>query len=380
MDDQQTRDARRMTKLSWDQVIAFRLERQFLRSRAPAGSLFEVASALCGVRAQLPLTAELALWARVDGLAQGEVKQALEDERTLVKTWIRNTLSVVPADDLALYVAVLRPRPEGPGDAWLRLRGVTREQYEAIVKNVPRALDGRPRTREWLADRLAELAGLDVREAVLFSWGGVLKQSARFGDLCFGPPRGRNVTFVRPDRWLRRTLRADPDEAGRELVRRFLAAYGPTSAVDFGRWLQDPTKAKALLRASADELAEVEVEGRPALALTSDLAVLAGSRRPRGVRLLPAFDPYVTGPRPREAFVPSDHIRRVYKQQGFVSPVFLVDGRAAGIWSHERRGGTIRVEVEPFQVLRPKVRQALVCEVEQLAAFLGGSPEFSLAA
>ena len=204
---------------SWDQVIAFRLERQFLRSRAPAGSLFEVASALCGVRAQLPLTAELALWARVDGLAQGEVKQALEDERTLVKTWIRNTLNVVPADDLALYVAVLRPRPEGPGDAWLRLRGVTREQYEAIVKNVPRALDGRPQTREWLADRLAELAGPDVREAVLFSWGGVLKQSARFGDLCFGPPRGRNVTFVRPDRWLRRTLRADPVGSSESIFR-----------------------------------------------------------------------------------------------------------------------------------------------------------------
>ena len=34
-----------------------------------------------------------------------------------VKTWIRNLLHVVPADDLALYVAVLRPRAEGPGDA-----------------------------------------------------------------------------------------------------------------------------------------------------------------------------------------------------------------------------------------------------------------------
>lgn len=369
-----------MTKLSWDQVLAFRLERQFLHSRAPAGSLLEVASALCGIRAQLPSTAELALWARVDGLEQGEVKQALEKDRTLVKTWIRNVLHVVAADDLALYVAVLHPRPEGPGDAWLRLRGVTREQYEAIVENVPRALDGRPRTREWLADRLAELAGPDVRDAVLFSWGGVLKQSARRGDLCFGPPRGRNVTFVRPDRWLRRTLRADPDEAGRDFVRRFLAAYGPASAVDFGRWIEDPTRAKALLRASADELAEVEVDGRPAVALASDLAVLAGSRRPSGVRLLPAFDQYVTGPRPREAFVPPDCIPRVYGQQGSVAPVLLVDGRAAGIWSHERRGDAIRVDVEPFQALRPKVRKALVGEVERLAAFLSASPELSLAA
>jgi hypothetical protein len=369
-----------MTKLSRDQVLAFRVERQFLESRAPAGSLFEVAKALCGVRAQLPSTAELTLWARVDGLEQGEVKEALDEERTLVKTWIRNTLHLVPADDLALYVAVLHPRPEGPSDAWLRMRGVTRKQYEAILENVPRALDGRPRTREQLADRLAELAGPDVREAVLFSWGGVLKQSARRGDLCFGTPRGHNVTFVRPDRWLRRTLRADPDRAGRDFVRRFLAAYGPVSAVDFGRWIEDPTRAKALLRASADELTEVEVDGRLAWALTSDLAVLAGGQRPGGVRLLPAFDQYITGPRPREAFVPADGIPRVYGQQGSVSPVLLVDGRAAGIWSHERRGDAIRVEVEPFQPLRPTVRRALVGEVERLAAFLGGSPELSLAA
>jgi len=365
-----------MTKLSWDQVLAFRLERQFLHSRAPAGSLFEVASALCGVRAQLPSTAELTLLARVEGLEQGEVQRALEQERTLVKTWIRNVLHVVPADDLALYVAVLH---EGPSDAWLRRRGVTRKQYEAIIGNVPRALDGRPRTREQLADRLAEVAGPDIREAVLFSWGGVLKQSARFGDLCFGPPRGRNVTFVRPDRWLRRPLRADPDEAGRDFVRRVLAVYGPVSAVDFGHWIKQPAKAKALLRASTEELTEVEVEGRSAWALTSDLPVLAGIRRPRGVRLLPAFDQWVTGPKPREAFVSPERIPLVFGQQGQVSPVLLVDGRAAGIWSHERRGDAIRVEVEPFDALSPKVRKALSDEVERLAAFLGGSPELSLA-
>jgi hypothetical protein len=364
-----------MTKLSWDQVLAFRVERQFLESRAPAKRLLEVTSALCGVRAQLPSTAELTLLARVDGLQPGEVKQALEQERTLVKTWVRNVLHLLPADDLALYVAVLYPRPEGPSDAWLRLRGVTRDQYEAIIENVPRALDGRPRTRKSLADRLAELAGPDVRDAVLFSWGGVLKQSARRGDICFGPPRGRNVTFVRPDRWLRRTLRADPDEAAREFVRRVLAAYGPTRAVDFGHWIENPAKAKALLRSSADELSEVEIEGLPAWAITSDVAVLSRRRRPRGVRLLPAFDQYVTGPRPREAFVPPEHIGRVYGQQGSVSPVLLVDGRAAGIWSHERRGDVIRVEVEPFQPLRPKVRKELAGEVERLAAFLGGSPE-----
>jgi len=42
-----------MTKLSWDQVLAFRVDHQFLHSRAPAGSMLEVASAMCVIRAQL---------------------------------------------------------------------------------------------------------------------------------------------------------------------------------------------------------------------------------------------------------------------------------------------------------------------------------------
>ena len=369
-----------MIELSWDQVLAFRLERQFLTEQAPEGSLLSVASALGGLHAQVASSPELALRARVTGLARGAVERALVNERTLVKTWtIRDTVHLVPADDLALYVGVLRPRPEGPGDGWMRQRGITRKQYRAIIENVPRALDGRPRTRESLADRLVELAGPDVREAALTSWGGVLKVSAHLGDLCFGPYRGRNVTFVRPDRWLRRTLPVmDPDQARREFMRRFLAAYGVASYDDLYRWLEHSRVAKELLQSCRDELVEVHVEGCPAWARQHDLDELAARRRPRGVHLLPAFDPYVVGPRPREAFVPIDYMQKVFRPQGRVAPVVLVDGRAAGIWSHEVRGERLRVEVEALAALRPRVRKALAENVERLAAFSGCSSDLSV--
>jgi hypothetical protein len=149
-------------------VLSFRLRRQRLDQRSPSGSLVAVARELYGMHAQLAASAELAMWARVEGLERDDVREALEQERSLVKTWaMRGTLHLLAADDLPLYVAVLGPRWDDPGDAWLRGYGVTKEQYDAILEGVPRALGARPRTREQLADKLAELASPEIRDHVL---------------------------------------------------------------------------------------------------------------------------------------------------------------------------------------------------------------------
>jgi hypothetical protein len=140
---------------------------------------------------------------------------------------------------------------------------------------------------------------------------------------------------------------------------------------DLYHWLQSSRIAKELVEASRDELVEVDVEGRSAWAHERDIDALTARRRPRGLHLLPAFDPYLIAPRPREGFVASAQLRRVFRPQGRVTPVVLVDGRAAGVWSHELRKGCVRVEVELFTEPSSKVRKTLVDEVERFAAFLG---------
>jgi uncharacterized protein YcaQ len=350
-----------------EQARAFRLARQRLDRRAPAGSMLEVARALCGVHAQLASSAELALWARIEGIERAEVSEALE-ERALVKTWaMRGTLHLLPADDLALYVAVLGPRWDNPGGAWLRGHGVPEEHFEALVRLVPRAVDGKPRTREELADRLAEVGGPELRERLLSGWGALLKPSAHRGDLCFGPNRGRNVTFVRPDRWLGKLDRPDPGDAEREVVRRFLAAYGPATADDFARWIgMRGAQPKRMLAALGDEIARVDVDGREASMLAADVKALRAAKAPSSVRLLPAFDPHVVGTRPRSHLVDPKHEAKIYRPQGWISPVVLVDGMAAGIWKRERGS----VELEPFGRLSRAERQAVDEETDRLRVFL----------
>src|SRR3954466_4440066 len=85
-------------RLDWPQALAWRTARHFLDKRVPHDRFLEVASTLCGLHAQLTSSAELTLWARVEGLQPDTVSNALWQDRCLVKTWaMRGTLHFLPA-------------------------------------------------------------------------------------------------------------------------------------------------------------------------------------------------------------------------------------------------------------------------------------------
>jgi hypothetical protein len=51
--------------------------------------------------------------------------------------------------------------------------------------------------------------------------------------------------------------------------------------------------------------------------------------------------------------------------------VLLVDGRMDGVWSHEVKGGRLKVTVEPFVPLTAWAKKGVKSEAESLAEFLG---------
>jgi hypothetical protein len=119
----------------------------------------------------------------------------------------------------------------------------------------------------------------------------------------------------------------------------------------------------------------VDFDGEPAWMLAAD-AEAAGAAAADAVRLLPAFDHYVVAaPRDRAAVLADGLRERVYRPQGWLSPVLLVGGRMAGVWSHERKGERVVVEIEPFGDLGRAERAAAETEAEALAAFLDGTLE-----
>jgi Winged helix DNA-binding domain len=340
-----------MTKPTWDQVLRWRIERQFLGA-SRGDDAVAVARRLSGVHAQLAASAVSALDLRMAGGATAEsVDEELWDKRRLVKTWAaRGTLHLLPAADLPTWVAAMSTRGRETTGSWLRYHGVTAEQMADIIAAVPDVLGAEPLTREELADAIIKATRHeDLREPLTQGFGAVLKPLAFRGLLCSGPPRGRNVTFVAPRRWLDAWDEVDTEPAIDTLTLAYLGTYGPSTAEEFSRWFDlRPALAKKSFARLADRL--VTVEGG---ALPAELVGAVARKRPASVHLLPAFDPYTVGSlRQLDRVVSGPHKAKVSRPQGWISPALVVDGRIEGVWE----GDT----VTPFAPLGRSVRSALV--------------------
>ena len=363
---------------TWSQVAALRLERQHLIDRLPSDRILDVVREHVGIQAQVMSLAELQLNARIEGLRPNDIRDALWMHRSLVKTWaMRGTLHLIASDDLASFVAAAPTRRVATTAAWLKYFQVTKAELDQIFRTVDATLDGRPRTRAELIEAVAAATGRPDLAAKLESgWGSFLKPSAGRGTLVFGPDRGRNVTFVDPEDWLGKPVRAsgprppDPNEALGRLVERFLRLFPGADMPGIGRWWGSRYTMRKAIEAAGLDLVSVDVEDTVGLVLRSDADVLAATKPFTGVRLLPGFDAYVNDlPRRVEALMPVDRHADVHRVAGWVSPVVIVDGRVAGTWelANGKRGG---ISVQPFARWRGGARKELVAEADRIAAFL----------
>jgi hypothetical protein len=327
--------------VNWDEVRASRVARSQLAARAPAEHLVEVVRDVCGIHAQVMGSAELQLAARVAGITQADVRDALWERRTIAKTWTtRGTLHIHPADELSLWTAALR--------------AVEDDEDAAVTTAIGEALRGRRLTCEELADAVVERVGPEPRERLASGWGWFLGDAAAAGLLCFGPPEGSRVTFVHVEDWLGPQRRWEPADALREVARRYATTFAPVRLPQVREWLA----------------AKVEVDVPEA-----ELAAGGGS-----VRLLPEYDPYVMGFREREHLVPPA-VREQVKAHGkgryegpAGTPFLVIDGLCAGIWRRRKIARRVELTVEPARRLTRAERAAVGDEAERIGAFLGLEP------
>ena len=77
-------------------------------------------------------------------------------------------------------------------------------------------------------------------------------------------------------------------------------------------------------------------------------ALQSASFSQNSVHLLPYFDVYLLAHRFKEHFLKPQFYKRVYRNQGWISPVVLINGEIAGVWSYKLSRKAAEIEIELF--------------------------------
>jgi len=376
-------------RASWKQVAAFRLSRHRLSKKTSLAALSSVPGDMAGAQAQVLLAGQMSIWPRVKGARLQDVESALWKERTLVRAWgMRGTMFLLPSDELSVFVRGSARRAAYNLNWAIRHAG-SKQDVDKLLDRVSEILE-EPRTRTDLAQMLTESHGYKTKSKAAGGWGdkrkvphvkvgaislsiGFLLHIIRARDvICSGPNQGTEASYVRADKWIKNWKDVSQETAERELLVKYLKAHGPATINDFAIWeglyMKD---AKDIWSKEAENIVEVDIEGSKAGTLESDLPELESAKiNEPVVRLVPYFDSFLLGHKSHLNIVDEKNRKKVYRSQGWVSPVLLVDGRAQGVWSHVQKKNDLEVKITPFSKLSNQVTERAKEEVSDLGRFL----------
>jgi hypothetical protein len=318
-------------RLTRQQILAFRRRVGGLDERMPKSSKSLRRAAWAGLQDSMPRAALLSLHARVE-----KVEPSTWEDPSLAQLWgPRYSTYVVVKRDFALFS--LGRLPESP-------KG--RQRAERMAERIHAHLNGARAT-----DR--EVAGA-------LNLGNAIRYAATTGTVAIRWEGARA-----PIIWTVPTPEIDPAAACRELARRYLHIFGPTTADGFARW------AGISSRSAADAFASLEESLLPArsplgdewLLAEDEPAMRAGETAPAPARLLPSGDAYfLLDGADRELLVPrADQRPRLWTPRVWPGAL-LVDGEIRGTW--RRAQHTIRIET--WSRLSRRTRDAIEAEAGTL--------------
>ncbi|MGW2251491.1 winged helix DNA-binding domain-containing protein [Kitasatospora sp. NPDC001660] len=354
--------------------------RHLLAPSARVAWVEEAADAVVGLHATDAATVYLSACARLVEPSSAEVERALYEDVSLVKLLsMRRTIFAV-TEEFAPYVSSSTARAIAAKERATLLKhlrdhavGWDGARLAAAERAVLAALARRGEaTTQQLGEDVPEL-----REQMLMSAGKpyenrqsvgsrLLRLLAADGHVRRGRPRGSWLSSSYPWAPVPQWPEVPVREAKAEVVRRWLAAYGPATVEDVKWWtgwtLGDTRKALADVGAEAVELSG----GVPALVLPGDAEPVGGPEP--WAALLPALDPTVMGWRGRDWYLRPEDVPALFDRAGNAGPTVWWCGRVVGGWAQRADG---EVVWRLFADVGAEAVAAIAGEAARLAGWLG---------
>jgi hypothetical protein len=350
-------------------LLNLRLHNQFVAGTAQ-DTPYDVVKGLVAVQAQDFLGSLWAVGLRMKKATEASIEEAIAS-RTIVRSWpMRGTLHFVAAEDLRWMLSLLTPRIVNRAAYHHRLSGLDEKIFAKCRKLIVKALEGgNLLTRDEVYDTFekGKISTADQRGL------HILGQLAHEGLICFGPRRGKQITFTLLDEWVPKPRKLDSDEALAELALRYFKSRGPATVNDFAWWSGlSLTEAKHGLEMAQPSLHHETIGDQDCWMAADTLNVKV---RKEPVHLLSSYDEYLIAYTDRSAALNPQFNHRVMTGNGIFNPIIVVNGQVAGTWKRTIKKDTVTLDVKPLTPLSEAHRKALATKANRYGQFVGMEPK-----
>ncbi len=348
--------------LSLREINRATLARQLLleRSTMTAPSAIE---RLVGMQAQLTSAPYVGLWTRLKDFKRADLASAIELHQVVKATLMRATLHLVTAQDYQRFRTAISPALEGAAESIAKNRiPIDKERVLKVARDF---IAEKPRTFAEISAMLsAEMPDSDV---------GAMRYTVRTHipmvqvPVTTGWSYPGTPAFTLADSWLGQSI--GPEDHTRELVLRYLAAFGPATIADVQTWsFLKLADLKVIFESLKPELVIYRDEKKKELFDLPD-ALVPDADTPAPVRFLPEFDNILLSHKLRTRVIADEHRKKVYLPGLRVAATILVDGFVGAVWKVEKAKGAVTLLIKPLVPITKPVRDEISTEAEQLVRF-----------
>lgn len=317
---------------------------------------------LGGMQAQLASAPYVGLWTRLKDFQRSDLATLIENHTVVKATMMRATLHLVTAADYLRFRTTIQPALTEGANAVLKDRNANFEPAE-IIEAARAYISEKSRSFADISAMLAELKPeCDI---------GALRYTVRTNLPMVQVPINKgwsypgNPEFTLADSWIGQSI--STEERLEELVRRYLAAFGPASIKDMETWSGLPNLKEAF-EALKPQLV-VYMDGKRELFDLPDMP-RPSADTPVPERFLPEFDNILLSHQKRTRILADEYRKQVYLPGLRVAATILVDGFVRGAWKTETKKGATTMTIRPFAPLTKQNIASLTEEGEKLVRFV----------
>ncbi|HEY8601457.1 MAG TPA: winged helix DNA-binding domain-containing protein [Thermomicrobiales bacterium] len=340
------------------------LARQLLLARTEI-PIAQAVQRLAALQAQYSPSPYIALHARLAGFQHGDLEAALRDRTVVKATLMRGTLHLVAGCDYGAFAGAWHRQSR----ATMRARTPAATSREGAVLAALAAFTAEPRSTDQLRAKVRELTAGTVPDPLLLDYVRIMLPLVHAPPSGFWRHHGKPSLICWPE-----PLPEDP-AATALLVRRYLAAFGPATREDIAHFTYLRFRQIDPALAALGPLHRcTDTQGRDLLDLAD--GPLPDEDQPLPVRFLARWDAAIISHKDRTRILPTAYQARLTPTpNGMILSSYLIDGKVAGIWSHNQGGAIATLTLQPFDAQQESSSSALEAEGDRLLAFLAPMAE-----